>query len=1376
MADVKALDMDVVTEKSGHTIVGMAVSVCITPAAPSPLPIPYPLTGSVGEGIADSPLRTKVCGTNSATVGSVAKACHGNEPGTLKEVVSLNTGGPCAPLTGAFTVICEMGAFAITGSMGMANKGITVGMGSNAGDAGGDASGSGAGGASGSGGDPSKASNQSQSGSGGGGSGDGAGAGGGGGGNDDGKAGKNDPSKPDKNARPGEASGADASHQCQGGEPVDLVTGAVVDEATDLEIPGLIPVVFKRTYSSFRHTDVDATLGPGWAHGFEQRIETLEKTCALRDGEGRWIYFDRVRTGESSFNRRERLTLTRTTETTLRVYAHDTRRSAVFESPSADGPAVLRRIEDAYGNAVVFEYKGAKLACLVDTAGRRVNVAWQGKRIASLAVAAGGSGFVVSYEYGRNGCLVAVTNAVGHSENFEYDARRRLVRTKRYLGAEFVYEYDGDTAACLATYGADGLFEAHFQRDPEKRVTVVDGEEPRVAFWNELGLTERLLLPDGSRLDEAAYDEDGRLIAKANGAGEGWRYWYDVRGNCVQAMDPSQRSMRFEYEGDRLARVISADGQVTRYAYDDRGSCISAEYPWGERYSIGYDARGRLAEVTGTSGREVAFEYDDQNNPVVEIDRRGNRTAYRYDGMGRPISMRDSLGRETRVTYDARGRRTTLTLPDGATTTFAYDAAGHLARVVDALGRATRYGYGGLHALGRVMGADGRTWHIEHTREERVKKIINPLGEEYSFERDLAGRVVSEKTFDGRELHYTRDLAGRVERIVYPDGRARTFAYDRSGRMIRDATRDDAVTYQRDARGRVAAAILEGPGSRHETRFERDANGRVVAEIQGDRRIRYETDVEGRRVSRVLPNGATTRYAYDAAGALSGVEHDGFRLDFQRDAVGREASRSTGTGLRIAREYDPIDRLIGQRATFEAHGSAPSVVANRRWSYDRVGRLERIDDDRWGATTYAHDVLDHVVEAQRAGVREKFEYDTTGSIVSELEELDGRRRESKAEIGPGGVLLRDGDRKYAYDARGRRTRKVEVGNSDAPRATHYEWDERDRLRSATLPDGTTVALAYDALGRRIRKETSPPSRAKTRTTEYVWDGSVLAMQLDSADGARAFVHAPGSYAPLLQQERGEIFTYVLDHIGTPRELVAPDGLVAWAGAQSAWGTIVAEHRDPNALRRYGRPVTTPFRHLGEIADEELGVHFTRYRLFDPEVGRWLSPDPLSLGGGSNVFAFNGAPNRAVDPLGLAPTGATSGPAHGGVPDTTYRRDTRDPATIFKDGFQPRGTSTDLKDYALNNTPSVYVGTTSDKSVATGSSFCTTAGKEPYVYTCHPQTGVDVNSALGSSSPYPHEKEIAVPGGVATQDIEGGQKVNNNGTLGPMIPNPNYVPR
>jgi hypothetical protein len=110
--------------------------------------MPYPLTATVSDKIQDSPLRTKVCGVNCATIGSCLKLCHGNEPGTLKEVVSLNTTGPCPILTGAFTVLIELGPAGFTGSLCDMNKAIMPGIGSNASDASGTGGGGGAGGGS----------------------------------------------------------------------------------------------------------------------------------------------------------------------------------------------------------------------------------------------------------------------------------------------------------------------------------------------------------------------------------------------------------------------------------------------------------------------------------------------------------------------------------------------------------------------------------------------------------------------------------------------------------------------------------------------------------------------------------------------------------------------------------------------------------------------------------------------------------------------------------------------------------------------------------------------------------------------------------------------------------------------------------------------------------------------------------------------------------------------------------------------------------------------------------------------------------------------------------------------------------------------------
>lgn len=46
---VTAMNMEVASESSGHQVVPMAPNVCMTPAAPAPLPMPYPLMGDTSK-------------------------------------------------------------------------------------------------------------------------------------------------------------------------------------------------------------------------------------------------------------------------------------------------------------------------------------------------------------------------------------------------------------------------------------------------------------------------------------------------------------------------------------------------------------------------------------------------------------------------------------------------------------------------------------------------------------------------------------------------------------------------------------------------------------------------------------------------------------------------------------------------------------------------------------------------------------------------------------------------------------------------------------------------------------------------------------------------------------------------------------------------------------------------------------------------------------------------------------------------------------------------------------------------------------------------------------------------------------------------------
>ena len=122
MGKVTALYLDTITDKSGHQMTGMAVSVCLTPAAPSPLPIPYPTMGTVAEGIIDPCMRTKIEGAKILTVGGCMKACHGNEPGTQKDITPMTNADHAWALPVLVTVQFEGKPIVITGNPGFGNS------------------------------------------------------------------------------------------------------------------------------------------------------------------------------------------------------------------------------------------------------------------------------------------------------------------------------------------------------------------------------------------------------------------------------------------------------------------------------------------------------------------------------------------------------------------------------------------------------------------------------------------------------------------------------------------------------------------------------------------------------------------------------------------------------------------------------------------------------------------------------------------------------------------------------------------------------------------------------------------------------------------------------------------------------------------------------------------------------------------------------------------------------------------------------------------------------------------------------------------------------------------------------------------------------
>ncbi len=127
-----------------------------------------------------------------------------------------------------------------------------------------------------------------------------------------------------------------------------------------------------------------------------------------------------------------------------------------------------------------------------------------------------------------------------------------------------------------------------------------------------------------------------------------------------------------------------------------------------------------------------------------------------------------------------------------------------------------------------------------------------------------------------------------------------------------------------------------------------------------------------------------------------------------------------------------------------------------------------------------------------------------------------------------------------------------------------------------------------------------------------------------------------------------------DHLGTPQAITDDTQRVVWLarydvfGRASAQGLprsqITAQNRSRQGKSWIGsaqaaespdKPFAFHLRFAGQYEDAETGWHYNWHRYYEPETGRYLTPDPIGLRGGVNAFGYaNGDPLGAVDPWGL----------------------------------------------------------------------------------------------------------------------------------------------
>ncbi|WP_445495977.1 RHS repeat domain-containing protein [Photorhabdus sp. SF281] len=500
---------------------------------------------------------------------------------------------------------------------------------------------------------------------------------------------------------------------------------------------------------------------------------------------------------------------------------------------------------------------------------------------------------------------------------------------------------------------------------------------------------------------------------------------------------------------------------------------------------------------------------------------------------------------------------------------------------------------------------------------------------------------------------YTYDAVQRLTALDTPEGTTR-YHYDVMGKLLTVESPDNTLHFEYDDQDRIVREIQPyGEILRHYP--DNRTAGRQL--------LTGETDpVAGpaRFTGQTHPGHWQSQVQVNRAGELTGLTLDSQPpLTVERDEAGRDTGRYTESGFIVRQQYNLMGLLTAQRAGRNPHFFRPADLAEmpdpayaslaRQYEYDAALNLTAARDD----AQQLHYILNGngqvVSVSDERSLREHYQYDVTG--------YPSRRFDGAQEI-MGETLYQEGHRlnwvgshRFVYDLAGRVQEKQFLAEGYRLAVTKYRWNSQNQLTGLLTPDGRRWEYRYDAFGRRTEKRCIQTGKLTT----YLWDGDVPAEIREYQHGRLKIIRHLVFDGWALMAQQTQAFTLNLDNrvglvvgaietqyavsapTGEPLALFDPAGQRVWRQPkQSLYGLRLAE-QDENPQLDPG------LRFAGQLFDEESGLCYNRFRYYLPEAACYLSPDPIGLAGGLNLYAYVHNPVSWIDPLGLTGFDASGRP-------------------------------------------------------------------------------------------------------------------------------------
>lgn len=1010
------------------------------------------------------------------------------------------------------------------------------------------------------------------------------------------------------------ASGSSTNPTASYAEPVNTATGNYYSSFTDLAVPGRgFPFVFSRHYNTL--DSYSGPLGPGWTHSYNLFLtqDPASGAVTIKQQDGSSVKF--ALNGPGSF-----IAVTTGLFDKLQENADGsftlTRRNQVKLIFSPAGK--LTSVGDRNGNTQFMTYDSSgDLTAITDTVGRVFTLSYNENH--QLVSISDPSGRTVFYAYDAKGNLVSCANPAGGVTQYAYDSSARLTAAINPRGVTYVHNTFDASGRVVAQQNGRGITTSFFYDAPVAGMTtIIDGNGN--TLYHVYDANTRLIKTVNGKgaAITLSYDSNNDRTAITDANGHATFFTYDSNGNVTKVLNALGSAVSFAFDPfNDVTGVTDPVGHVTVFTYDSNGNLSSILDPLGGTSRLSYDSQGQLLAITDTVGNTRKFVWDNFGNRTQFVDGAGRMWTFTYDALGRKTTSMDSLGHtnsihydvldrivskinplgdQNQYAYDPVGELVTATDANRHVTSYQYDSVGKLAAMIDALGNQTTYAYDFDSNLVSVRNARGKITSYSYDAANERIAITDPLGRTTTFTNDPAGNLISEAYGNGKSKTISYDAASRPVMVNYSDGTTVSFVFDAIGNRTSMTDSLGVTSCAFDALNRLTSVT--------------GIDGKVVG---------YAYNAAGKPSTLTYPDGRTIYYQYDGSNRLIGVAdgaHMGTSYEYDRGA--RLVSVRLPNGVQASYVYDNANRLLKV-----LNASRFAYISSYSYALDKVGNRIKIVSGRYGASTYAYDALNQLTSFT----------DSWSHTVNYVYDEDGNRSMRMSREGAelytyddGDELISAGRAAFTYDGSGNRLSRVNLGAT-----TSYTWDAANRLKSVT-DQYRIIEYAYDGDGNRVSESSVFGSHAyvnniQRRAPEVIADyrGDKL---IDYVYGYHLIAAVKDSDA--------DYVTY--DGVGSVVDTTEADGAVVASYAYDPWGKSTASRE------RFGEGgedhESTPTRFAGQVLDEGDDLYYMRARYYDPQVGRFLSFDPIGPSVGNphdqNGYAYaRNNPLRYVDPLGLS---------------------------------------------------------------------------------------------------------------------------------------------